>query len=228
MQVNQIKAIYWRIEECRAPCNSMQSGLLEFEHFLVFAWYSKHCHHCNEFSRIEMHCWIEMQSVLPEFLKLTALHRITDICRPPSNAFSGIASCCVALWNTRPLTFFNIVNRSSGIMLHCINVELSYLPTSGGPPPPPLNTCCAANMPLTALKTFQKPPPKHCIEQTSAELGSRLLGQVGSARSRLCSKIPQKLIQTFPFSWRVLLILQTPALSYVCQTRAGEGPLETG
>ena len=32
MQVNPIKAICWRIEECRAPRISMQPGLLEFEH----------------------------------------------------------------------------------------------------------------------------------------------------------------------------------------------------
>ena len=78
-----------------------------------------------------MHCWIEMQSVLLEFEQFVALHRITDICRPPCiNAFSRIASCCVALWNTRPVAFFNIVNRSSGIMLHCIDVELSYPTTT--------------------------------------------------------------------------------------------------
>ena len=123
------------IEECRAPRISMQPGLLEFEHFLVFSSYCKHCHHCNEFSRIEMHCWIEMQSVLLEFQQIVALHRITDIWRPPYiNAFSGIASCCVALWNTQPGAFFSIVNRSSGILrrcsrLHCIEVEHSYLAT---------------------------------------------------------------------------------------------------
>ena len=78
-----------------------------------------------------MHCWIEMQSVLLEFQQIVALHRITDIWRPPYiNAFSGIASCCVALWNTQPVAFFNIVNRSSGIMLHCIDVELSYPTTT--------------------------------------------------------------------------------------------------
>ena len=38
------------------------------------------------------------------------------------------------------------------------------------PPPPPLNTCCVAKMPLTALKTFQKPPPKDALQCIDVEL----------------------------------------------------------
>ena len=40
------------------------------------------------------------------------------------------------------------------------------------PPPPPLNTCCVAKMPLTALKTFQKPPPKDALHCKALMLNS--------------------------------------------------------
>ena len=51
MQVNPIKAICWRIEELlEFQCNQVFWNLSTF---LVFAWYCKHCHHCNEFPELK-------------------------------------------------------------------------------------------------------------------------------------------------------------------------------
>ena len=122
----------------------------------MFASYCKHCHHCNEFSRIEMHCWIEMQSVLLEFQQFVALHRIiAALLAMHSRGLHRAVLHCGTLGPAHSSTL------STGQVGSCC---IASMLNSHIPPPPPLNTCCVAKMPLTALKTFQKPPKDalHC------------------------------------------------------------------
>ena len=153
--------MYWRIEECRGCHISMQSGLPGIGALFTVSIVLRALPLLPQCIIWNWNALLDCNAISSSGISANhgVWHRImlTDICRPPGiNAIS-------TLWSTQPLAFFNIVNRWSGIIaLQC--TELSYIPSKH------LLCACAANMPLTALKTFHQKNSHLISPQTSQHL----------------------------------------------------------